>query len=325
MPYTDTTKTFIAGETLAAYRLVKIESGTTMDPPEVIYADAGEDAIGFTQYAAADGASVNVQLLNKPGTCELQCVVDSAIARGAVLYAANDGKVSDASSGSAVGVSMQAAVTGEIIEVAVNPRKPTTAAGTSVADTGSFTEAATVEAALAEIYQNAVSAQAFIPVPLNTLREASSFAVGNASANGGVLASDTTPILAPINGATDGCQTLAWAASNNDQVVFQTPLPPDLNDAADVVIHFRIKSAGTTNAVGFTVDSFWDEGDTKITDTSETNQTATWAEKIATIAAADVPTGAQTLTVGLTPVAHTTDILYLSAVWIEYKRKIVTS
>ena len=60
-------------------------------------------------------------------------------------------------------------------------------------------------------------------------------------------------------------------------------------------------------------------------DTSETNQTATWAEKIATIAAADVPSGAQTLTVGLTPAAHTTDIMYLSAVWIEYKKKIMTS
>ena len=325
MPYTDSNKTFIAGEALAAFRLVKIESGTTMDPPEVVYADAGEDAIGFTQYAAADGAAVNVQLLNKPGTCELTCVVDSAIARGTVLYCANDGKVSDASSGSVVGVSMQAASTGEVIEVAVNPRKPTTAAGTSIADSGSFTSASTVEAALAEIYQNAVATQAFIPIPLNTIREASSFAVGNASANGGVLASDTTPILGPINGGTDGCQVLTWAASNSDQVIFQTPLPPDLDDTADVVIHFRTKSAGTTNAVGFTVESFWDEGDTKISDPSETNQTTSWAEKIATIAAADVPTGAQTLTVGLTPAAHTTDIMYCSAVWIEYKRKILTA
>ena len=145
MPYTDSTKAFIAGEALAAYRLVKIESGTTMDPPEVVYADAGEDAIGMTQYAVEDGAAINVQLLNKPGTCELACAVSSAIARGTVLYVANDGKASDASSGSVLGVSMQAAVTGEIIEVAVNPRKPTTAAGTSIVDTGTFTEAATVK------------------------------------------------------------------------------------------------------------------------------------------------------------------------------------
>jgi hypothetical protein len=62
-----------------------------------------------------------------------------------------------------------------------------------------------------------------------------------------------------------------------------------------------------------------------VADTSETNQTATYAEKIATIAAADVPAGAQTLTVGLTPAAHTTDIMYLTALWIEYKKKLMTS
>ena len=178
---------------------------------------------------------------------------------------------------------------------------------------------------MAEVGQDIKTTQAFIPISLTSLREASTFNVGNASANGGVLASDTTPILAAINGATDGCQMVTWAASNNDQVIFQVPLPPDLDDTADVVLHFRIKSGGTTNAVGFTVDSFFNEGDTKVVDTSETNQTTTWAEKIATIATADVPADAQTLTVGLTPAAHTTDTLNLSAVWVEYTRKLLTA
>jgi hypothetical protein len=150
-------------------------------------------------------------------------------------------------------------------------------------------------------------------------------AVGNAAANGGLLASDTTPILKPINGGTDGAQSVEWAASNNDAVAFQVPLPPNLDDTADLIVHTRIKSAGTTNAVGFSVDSWFDEGDTKVTDTSETNQTTSWAEKITTIAAADVPAGAQTLTICLTPVAHTTDALYMSAVWLEYKTKLLTT
>jgi hypothetical protein len=158
-----------------------------------------------------------------------------------------------------------------------------------------------------------------------SLREASSMAVGAIAAACGVLGSDTTPILKPINGATDGCQNIEWVESNNDPVIFQVPLPPDLDDEADIVVHTRVKSAGTTDAVGFTVDSWFNEGDTKVVDTSETNQTATWAEKITTIAAADVPAGAQTLTVSLTPVAHTTDHMYLSAVWLEYKTKIKTS
>lgn len=325
MSYSTGNKTFIAGEALAAHRLVKIESGTTMDPPEVVYADAGEDAIGATEYAAADGAPVTIKLTNNPGTFDLECVVSSAIARGTLLYAANDGKVSDASSGSVLGIALEAGSNGKVIEVLADYRKTTTAAGTSIADTGSFTTATTVEASLAEIYQDTKSVQCFVPIPLTTLREASNFDVANAAGNGGVLASDTTPILSAINDATDGCQMLSWAASNNDQVIFQTPLPPDLDETADLVVHFRTKSAGTTDAVGFTVDSFFNEGDTKVTDTSETNQTTSWAEKIATIAAADVPAGAQTLTVGLTPAAHTTDIMYCSAVWLEYKRTIRTS
>jgi hypothetical protein len=199
------------------------------------------------------------------------------------------------------------------------------ASAISFADAGTFSAQTEVEAALQELYQNAISIQGFIPVPLTALREVATMAVGNAAANGGVLASDTTPILQPINGATDGCQEIVWAASNNDVVAFSIPLPPDLDDTADLVLHTRIVSGGTTDAVGFSVDSWFNEGCTKITDTSQTNQTATWAEKTTTIAAADVPAGAQTMTIGLTPVAHTTNTLALSAVWLEYKRKLLTS
>ena len=194
-----------------------------------------------------------------------------------------------------------------------------------LADAGGLITATNVEAALQELAQHQQSAQAFIPIPLMTLREASAFDVGAIAVNGGLLASDTTPVLEGINGATDGCQRLVWAASNGDQVVLQTPLPPDLDTSAAIVLHVRIASGGTTDPVGFTVDSFFNEGDTKVVDTTTTNQTTTWAEKIATIAAADVPSGAQTLTIGLTPVAHTTDTLNLSAVWIEYARATLTS
>lgn len=316
-------KTFYAGEALAAKRRVKIESGTVTTPPEVVYAGAGEDFIGVTEYAVADGDLVAVRLNSSPGTYECTCDIDSAIARGTVLYGAADGKVSDASSGTAQGIALEAAAAdADIIEVAFWNVKSTTAGTVSILDSGTFTLAATVEAALAELYQNAISIQGFVPVPLQALREVSSMAVGNIVANGGVLASDTTPILQPINGATDGCQVVAWAAGNADPVAVSIPLPPDLDDTADLVLHTRIASAGTTNAVGFTVDSWFNEGDTKVTDTSQTNQTATYAEKLTTIAAADVPAGAQTLTVSLTPVTHATDAMYLSALWLEYKTKI---
>lgn len=194
-----------------------------------------------------------------------------------------------------------------------------------VEDTSSRWTGTDVESVLDEIGQHIISAQKFIPIPIHTLREAVSFDVGAIAANGGILASDTTPILEAINAATDGCQRILWAASNNDQVIFQTPLPPDLDVSSDLVIHKRIVSGGTTDAVGFTVASFFNEGDTSIADTSGTNQTTTYAEVTTTIAAADIPSGAQTLTVGLTPVAHTTDTLAMSAIWIEYTGILRTS
>ncbi len=328
MSSVDGIKTFYAGEALAAKCRVKIESGTVKDPPEVVYADAGEDHIGITEYAAADGDLVAVKLNNASGSMEAVCTIDSAIARGTSLYGAADGKVSDAASGSVMGIALQAGVSDDdIIEFQPWGVKSTTAASVSIADSGTFTLKATVEDALQELYQNAISVQGFIPIALTALRECTtSLAVGAITANGGVLASDTTPVLAPaVASPLDGCQVVYWAASNNDPVLFQTPLPPDLDDTADLVLHMRIKSAGTTNAVGFTSKAYFNEGDTVVEDTGQTNQTATWAEKTLTIAAADVPSGAQTLTCMLTPAAHTTDIMYLSALWLEYKTKIKTS
>jgi hypothetical protein len=200
-----------------------------------------------------------------------------------------------------------------------------TAANTAITDAGGFTSETNVEAALQEIYQDLLSVQSFIPISLMTFREATNFDVDNIAANGGILASDTTPVLDAINAATDGCQRLLWANTNNDQVITQIPLPPDLDVTKDIVLHFRIVSGSTTDAVGFTVASFFNEGDTSVADTSGTNQTATWAEVVATIAAADIPAGAQTLTIGLTPVAHTTDTMAMSACWIEYGRAILGS
>lgn len=324
MSFNEGIPTFTANGALAKNIRVKLTSATTTTPPQVEAAGLGEDHIGVTEYAVADGALVAVRLANNPGIFEMTAA--KAIAVATVVYGAASGKISDASSGSAIGVTYEAATAdGDIIKVVHWSQKSTTAATVSIADAGSFTAQTTVEAALQELYQNAISVQGFIPLSLMQFREAATMAVGNAAANGGVLASDTTPILQPINGATDGCQELVWAASNNDAVITTVALPPDLDDTADLVLHTRTVSGGTTNAVGFTVDTWFNEGDTKVTDTSETNQTTSWAEKITTIAAADVPSGAQTITISLTPVAHTTDTMAMSAAWLEYKRKLLTS
>jgi len=161
-------KTFKAGEALEARRRVKIESGTTNDPPEVVYADAGESFIGVTEYAVADGDMVSVRMVGI-GAVEIECLVDSAIARGTVLYGGADGVVTDASSGSAQAIALEVGADGQHILCAVWNVMSTTAATVSIADAGGFTSAATVEAALAEIYQHLVSAQKTVPVPLGAM------------------------------------------------------------------------------------------------------------------------------------------------------------
>lgn len=163
-------------------------------------------------------------------------------------------------------------------------------------------------------------ATGFVNVPLTALREISSNAIPNAAGNGGLLAADTTPILNYINGDTDSALRLNWAASNSDPVAFQVALPPDLDEAGDVKIHFRAAMAGATDTPVISADTFFNEGDTKVEDDSAAVTGATYAEYTITVAAADVPSGAQTMSVELTPGAHTTDALYITAVWVEYSR-----
>lgn len=111
-------KTFKAGEDLEAKRRVKIESGTTTTPPGVVYADAGEDFIGVTEYAVNDGDDVTIKLKSAEGTFEVECLIDSAIAIGASLYGAADGMLSDAVSGSVQATALEAAAAdNEHIEV----------------------------------------------------------------------------------------------------------------------------------------------------------------------------------------------------------------
>lgn len=98
MSSTDSPRTFIAGEALAAYRLVKIESGTTTEPPEVVYADSDEAFIGVTAYGVDDGATVAVHLKTHSGTVEVEA--GEAFAIGADLFVDDDGKVVDTDPGS---------------------------------------------------------------------------------------------------------------------------------------------------------------------------------------------------------------------------------
>ncbi len=172
------------------------------------------------------------------------------------------------------------------------------------------------------------SVQRFLPLSLVNAREVSSGDPGNIAANGGILASDTTPVLEAANGATDSMLRITWASSNVDPIAISAALPPDLDVAADLVFHYRATTGGTTDSFKLTLESWFNEGDTKVSDTSAVNltQNGTYAEGTITIAASDVPAGAQTITINLFPATHGNDTCLLnSACWFEYTGTVLTS
>lgn len=309
--------TFKAGEALAEKRRIKIKNGTTTSPPEVEYADAGEQHIGVTEYGVASGELISVKLRNADGSHEITAA--GAFDVDATLYGAADGKVDDAASGSAIGKAIEAATAdGDIIETVEFAVLSTIAANVSIADAGGFTAQTTTEAAIQELYQHLLSIQSFLSVPLEVLLETDGT---NIVARLGV---GTTPVLDMASGDSDSGLLVTWVASNNDAVLFQVPLPPDLDVAKDLVLHFRAKSGGATDTPTIASDAYFNEGDTKVEDASSALGAA-FAENTITIDAGDIPAGAQTLTVELTPGAHTTDTVVLSALWIEYSKAILTS
>lgn len=159
----------------------------------------------------------------------------------------------------------------------------------------------------------------FVPISLHSMREADANGdVGNAAAIGGVLASDTTPIMRGVSGGIG--QEISWAAGNADPVVCEVALPPDLDDTQDVTLALQVYS-GTTNAATMSVKTSWDHGAT-VTDSADDSGTksATFHEITATIAAADVPANPKTVTILLTPPTHATDAIQLCGAQLRYAK-----
>ena len=139
--------------------------------------------------------------------------------------------------------------------------------------------------------------------------------VGAITANGGLLASDTTPIIRGASGLIS--QEISWAASNVDPILAQVSLPEDFDGREDVLVELWVNS-GTTNAATFTVASSWNAGST-ISDTATDGAKAATTHKIfAIIDAADIPDVATHLTLMLTPATHGTDAIQLESVRVGY-------
>ena len=102
-------KGYAAGEDLIVNRRVKLSSGT------VVYADAGEEAIGTVQKATDSGSIAPVALDSAAGSVEV--TASGSITEQCDLYAANDGKMSATISGRRQGIALEAASDGADFEM----------------------------------------------------------------------------------------------------------------------------------------------------------------------------------------------------------------
>lgn len=109
------TRTFLAGEALAANRLVKLSAGT------VVYCDATDKPIGVTENACANAERVAVRLISAQGTAKVQ--TSAAVATSVAVYGTADGKIDDADPGSGVvvGLALEAAASGALCEILLKP------------------------------------------------------------------------------------------------------------------------------------------------------------------------------------------------------------
>jgi hypothetical protein len=162
-----------------------------------------------------------------------------------------------------------------------------------------------------------------ILLSLHSFREADANGdVGNIVANGGVLASDTTPIMRGAAGLIS--QEISWAAGNADPIVAQIALPEDFDGREDVLVDLWV-SSGTTDAADFTVATSWDGGATVSDSASDTSTKSATLHKItARIAAADIPDAASFVTLLLTPAAHATNAIQLHAARLTYVPRVTS-
>lgn len=215
-------KTFIAGEALAAFRRVKITSGVN-----AVYADqADSDGYhGFTEHQEASGDNVAIALKTNGQTFKVTAADSFAI--GALLYAADDGKVSDTASGRPIGVALEAASgNNSVIEMMAITQ--------IVTDPNSLTNHAVAQGAVPFVVFKAVSGAATTAIfdanAPRKFRVIDAWSIGTSAAGGTWKLTD---------GTNDICAAVTQAASDTD-----IDRAAGLNDA-----YYEIAAAGTLSIV----------------------------------------------------------------------------
>jgi len=312
-------KTFTAYAALEPYRRVKIQAGA-VDPPYVTYAGAGEVAIGITLgRAAAQGDPITIALIGGPRTHEVSVLVDSAIARGTVLYGAASGQLSDASSGSAQAIALEAGVDDAVIEVFTWNVLSTTAATVSIADAGEYTAQTTVEAALQEIYKDLLTIYGTTEIPLTSItREDGTALTTQATTVAGFsqIGNKEVVINIPIN------------CTAGEALQATISIPYDLDDTADVLVEALVSKAADLDTLTLDCEVYpCAAGDLQNADIQDTAAQAIVAAGTVlsfTCGADGVLAAPGTMTVVLTlGGTNDGDAVYIYGLWLKYKKKLV--
>jgi len=215
------------------------------------------------------------------------------------------------------------------------PSAGTSGAGVvGILDTSGFTAQTTVEGALAEIYQDALSTKAFINVPL----------VGAILAAGTPMAAwaDNAGASAPgITLANSKAVGLRWNNQGTQTAVWLNPIaiPADFDITANAVVNVLASKTGATSgdATTFTITAFNNtsgalhDADSDFggaTSAMTGAATAKTIQKVTlTLALADLAANPNAISMSIKPTDGTlgTDDVIVHAVYIEYKRKARTS
>lgn len=169
---------------------------------------------------------------------------------------------------------------------------------------------------------SATQGKGFIPLPLHTAREMATNDYINASGNGGLLASDTTPLIQRTNGATDIAGRLVWAAGNSDEIQWAgIPYPPDLDDTQAMTVALWLeKDTNTDTAATVAVKFFEGKGDTNAGGNTAELSAATLGRKTVSIAAGDIGAAPNFFNVAVVPGTHAADAIRLYAAGVEYTK-----
>lgn len=190
----------------------------------------------------------------------------------------------------------------------------TNAAGTTVATLGSGSIRLFLPASSTTWTTIGGASHGYLNLALNAFRETSTGDVGDTTANGGVLSSNTSPVLEGV--AATAAQRLAWATGNVDAVTNSVALPADFDGTQDVLVQLIV--AGDVDGFnGGSVITNWGDG-ANITDAIVASNSSNIHIATATVAAADVNDTPYTMSLTIIPPAHATDTIYLYGARVRY-------